>query len=120
MNTQTKKAGIARAVMTQLHASEEAIDTALSETAHLIETYVTSRRAIRVAASLGPDVHRHTLEAMLALRQAQERMSDAHTALRRVQDEVGLTPAAVVPINDKPEKDSDKQEGISSHLISAV
>jgi len=115
-----KKAGIARAVMTQLHASEEAIDTALSETAQLIETYVTSRRAIRMTASLGPDVHRHTLDAMLSLRQAQERMSEAHSALRRVQDEVGLTPAAVVPINDKPEKESDKQEGISSRLRTVV
>ncbi|MFT3997893.1 MAG: hypothetical protein QM667_10845 [Asticcacaulis sp.] len=115
-----KKIGIARAVMTQLHASEEAIDTALSETAQLIETYVTSRRAIRMAPSLGPDVHRHTLEAMLALRQAQEKMSDAHTALRRVQTEVGLPPAAVVPINDKPEKEDDGKSGVSDVLRTAV
>ncbi|MDC7682054.1 hypothetical protein PQU92_02135 [Asticcacaulis sp. BYS171W] len=106
-----KKLSVARALTTQLHASEEAIDTALAEAAHLIETYVTSRRAINMSAIIGPEVHKHTLEAMIALRDAQEHMSAAHAALRQLQTQIGLAPSAVVPINDKPEKDPEPTEG---------
>ncbi|ESQ78807.1 hypothetical protein [Asticcacaulis sp. YBE204] len=110
-----KKINVARALTAQLHASEEAIDTALTEAAHLIETYVTSRRAINMSAIIGADVHKHTLEAMIALRDAQEHMSAAHAALRQVQTQVGLSPSAVVPINDKPEKDD--KDGPTGRLV---
>jgi len=36
-----KTINVARAVMSQLHSTEEAIDTALGEAANLMETYVS-------------------------------------------------------------------------------
>jgi hypothetical protein len=101
-----KKISIAKALVSQLHSSEEAIDTALIESSHLIETYVTSRRAIGVSATIGSDVHRHTLEAMMALRLAQEHMTAAHKGLTELQADIGLRHVAIIPAGSKPEKDS--------------
>jgi len=97
-----KKISVAKGLTTQLHATEEAIDTALAEAAQLIETYVTARRAIRMSTIVGGDVHQHTLQAMLALNTAQQHMAAAHEGLVRVQQQIGLGATAVAPVIDKP------------------
>ncbi len=99
----TTKVNVAKALTHQLHVTEEAIDTALSEAAHLIETYVSSRRAIRQSAQIGGDAHENTLRAMLALNSAQQYMTAAHQALSRVQAQVGLTAQEIIPPFDKPD-----------------
>ncbi len=107
-----RKINVAKALATQLHTAEEAIDTALSEAAHLIETYVTSRRAIRMSTVISGDVHQSTLQAMLALNTAQRHMTDAHEGLKTVQSQVGLGGVMVVPPNDKPDpKHGDPNDG---------
>ena len=102
--TKEKKLNIAKALTVQLHATEEAIDTALTEAAQLIETYVTSRRAINASTVLGTETRLHTLEAMKALNLAQTHMSAAHSGLVDVQKQIGLGTIAIGPF-DKPEKD---------------
>jgi hypothetical protein len=97
-----KKTNIAKALASQLHVTEEAIDTALAEAANLIETYVTSRRAIHMSTIIGNDVHQNTLKAMMALNTAQQHMTAAHANLTLVQQQVGLGHVAVLPANDKP------------------
>jgi hypothetical protein len=97
-----KKINVAKALSVQLHATEEAIDTALAEAANLIETYVTSRRAIRMSTIIGNDVHKNTLKAMMALSTAQQHMTAAHANLSLVQEQVGLGGVAVLPADDKP------------------
>jgi hypothetical protein len=97
-----KKANVAKGLVTQLRATEEAIDTALTEAAHLIETYVTSRRAIRMSTVVSGDVHHNTLQAMLALSEAQKHMTAAHEGLVRVQHQIGLGAVAIVEPDDKP------------------
>ncbi len=97
-----KKINIAKALTSQLHATEEAIDTALAEAANLIETYVTSRRAIRMSTIIGNDVHQNTLKAMMALSTAQQHMTAAHANLTLVQEQVGLGNVAILPADDKP------------------
>ncbi|MDV6332825.1 hypothetical protein [Asticcacaulis sp. 201] len=103
-----KTINVAQALTAQLHVTEEAIDTALSEAAHLIEAYVASRRAIQVSTAITIDVHDHTLKAMTALNQAQHHMAAAHSSLTRVQKRVGLAPDAIIPPYDKPEDDKTK------------
>ncbi len=100
--TKEKKTNIAKALASQLHVTEEAIDTALSEAANLIETYVTSRRAIRMSTIIGNEVHQNTLKAMLALSTAQQHMTAAHANLTLVQEQVGLGHVAILPAEDKP------------------
>lgn len=101
-----KTINVAKALTVQLHAAEEAIDTALSEAAHLIETYVTSRRAVRVSATITGDVHENTLKAMLALSDAQQFMTKAHEGLNRVQKQLRIEADAIIPPYDKPSPDS--------------
>ncbi len=100
--TKEKKISVARALKAQLHAAEEAIDTALAEAAQLIETYVTSRRAVGKSTVMGTDVHQNTLQAMMLLNTAQQHMASAHQGLVRVSSEVGLPITAIDPTEDKP------------------
>ena len=97
-----KKTNIAKALASQLHVTEEAIDTALAEAANLIETYVMSRRAIHMSTIIGNDVHQNTLKAMMALSTAQQHMTAAHANLTLVQSQVGLGHVAILPAGDKP------------------
>ncbi|MGA9659137.1 MAG: hypothetical protein WBQ60_08570 [Asticcacaulis sp.] len=97
-----KKLSIAKGLSAQLHATEEAIDTAMAEAANLIETYVTSRRAIRMSTMIGNEVHQNTLKAMMALNSAQTYMTAAHENLTLVQTQVGLGAHAIMPATDKP------------------
>ncbi|CAL4867922.1 hypothetical protein MMA231_02195 [Asticcacaulis sp. MM231] len=97
-----RKISIAKALTAQLHATEEAIDTALAEAANLIEAYVTSRRTIRISTIVGNDVHYNTLQAMMSLSTAQRHMTAAHADLTKVQHQVGLGAVDIVPVDDKP------------------
>jgi len=115
-----KRLNVAKALTAQLHTTEEAIDTALSEAAHLIETYVTSRRAIRMSTVIANDVHANTLKAMKALNRAQQCMTAAHDGLIVVQGQVGLGAVAVVPPEDKPDpNDPPAPSGVAPELMAA-
>ena len=108
-----RKMNVAKALTAQLHATEEAIDTAMTEAAHLIETYVTSRRAINMSTIIANDVHQDTLKAMLALNTAQAHMTAAHAGLKVVQGQVGLGATMFGPV-DKPPNGNGDGNGISS------
>ena len=101
-----KTISVARAVQVQIHAVEEAIDSALGEAANLIETYVTSRRALQLAAARSVDVHENTLKAMQALNEAQAHMAEAHRGLSRIRRHIGVPSEAMIPAFDteKPEE----------------
>lgn len=88
---------VARALASQLHVTEEAIDSALSEAAHLIDAYVTARRAIRMSPVISGDVHENTLKAMMALSQAQQHLTAAHNGLSLIQNKIGLANAVITP-----------------------
>jgi len=94
---------VAKALKSQLHVTEEAIDTALSEAAHLIEAYVTSRRAIHMSTTVPGHVHENTLKAMMALNTAQQYMTAAHEGLEVIQKQLGIE-AIVDPYYTDPEK----------------
>lgn len=114
--TKEKRINVANALATQLKATEEAIDTALSEAAHLIETYVTSRRAIRMSTVVGGDVHQDTLQAMLALNTAQRHMSDAHLGLKDVQARMGLAAVMIGEPDDKGDPKPPHGGGVTPEL----
>jgi hypothetical protein len=101
---------VAKALASQLHVTEEAIDTALSEAAHLIDAYVTSRRAIRMSTIVPGEIHGNTLKAMMALNTAQQYMTAAHNELSRLQDRMGLDIAAHMPV-DQPTKPPETGTG---------
>lgn len=100
--TKEKKINVAKALTAQLHTAEEAIDTALSESANLIETCINSRRAVHISTVAGTDVHQNTLKAMTALAEAQTYMSAAHASLATIKENMGIS-AFIPPVFDKPE-----------------
>jgi hypothetical protein len=96
-----KTISVARAVQVQIRAAEEAIDTALGEAAHLMETYITSRRALELSPARSTEVNENTLKAMQALNEAQTYMAEAHRGLSRIRKHIGI-PAAMMPLYDTP------------------
>lgn len=106
-----KTASVARAVHAQLHTAEEAIDTALAEAANLLETYVTSRRALQMAAMTATDVHENTLKAMQALNEAQVYMTAAHKGLSRIEKRLAIPAHLGVNPYDKDEREPDRPQG---------
>ncbi len=111
---------IAKAITAQLHVTEEAIDTALGEAAHLIESYVSSRRALRQSAMIAGEAHENTLKAMLALNAAQHHMTAAHKSLSRVQAQIGLAADAIIPPFDKPKDPNDPGNGGISNALTGL
>ncbi|MBP2158167.1 MULTISPECIES: hypothetical protein [Asticcacaulis] len=107
-----KTVNVARAVQVQIRAAEEAIDTALGEAAHLMETYITSRRALELSPARSTEVNENTLKAMQALNEAQGYMAEAHRGLTRIRKHIGV-PAAMMPLDDSP-KDGDKPKDDTS------
>lgn len=104
-----KTINVAKAVQVQVHATEEAIDTAMSEAANLIETYVTSRRALQLSTSRATEVTENTLKAMQALNEAQQYMTAAHIGLSRIRKHIGV-PSAVMPNRDSPATQPERNE----------
>lgn len=109
-----KTINVAKAVQVQIHATEEAIDTALGEAANLMEAYITSRRALRLSAMSSTDVHDNTLKAMQALNEAQRYMTAAHKGLSRIQKHIGIDPALMIPPYDK---EDDKKKTSTSRVV---
>ncbi|WP_157138899.1 hypothetical protein [Asticcacaulis biprosthecium] len=97
------RVSVARSVTSQLHIAEEAIDSALTEAATLLENCITSRRTLRISTLVGTKVNDSTIKAMQALQDAQAHMADAHRELTRIQKQFRLEPAAHVPPYD-PDK----------------
>lgn len=108
--SKARKINVAKALTSQLHATEEAIDTALSQAANLVETYITSRRAVHVSTITGNNVHQSTLKAMMALAEAQKHMSEAHAELSVIGGNIGLDISAVLPGFDKPDARASRHE----------
>ncbi|ESQ77675.1 hypothetical protein [Asticcacaulis sp. AC402] len=107
---------VAKAVTSQLHVTEEAIDSALAEAAHLLETCISSRRAIRMSTLLTTEVNDSTIEAMKALHTAQTHMAQAHRTLTKIQDQLGLDDTLMPPPFDKPPEDPPKEGVTQSRL----
>jgi len=115
-----RKINVAKALAVQLHATEEAIETALAEAAHLIEAYVNSRRAIRLSTVAVNEVYHNTLKAMQALNAAQARMTSAHHALAGLQVRIGLDDTMVTPVDDKPLPGKTGDNGVTPHAPAAA
>ena len=94
------RVSVARTVTSQLHIAEEAIDSALTEAAALLESCITARRTLRISTLVTTKVNDSTLRAMQALQDAQAHMADAHRELSVIQKQFRLEPSAHVPPYD--------------------
>jgi hypothetical protein len=93
---------ISEAVAARLHAAEAAIDTALTETAHLAALLPAARTAAYLSAVSGQKAFDGAAASIGALAEARSHIVDTHNALAALARRMGLDTVAV-GILDKPE-----------------
>ena len=93
---------ITEAVAARLHAAEAAIDTALTETAHLAALLPAARTGAYLSAVTGQKAFDGAAASIGALAEARSHIVDTHNALAALARRMGLDTVAV-GILDKPE-----------------
>lgn len=100
MSKQRKE--VAVQVTRSLYASEDAIDSALTQVAKFVAQLPAARQEARFAACVGQDAIAQAISAMTALNDAREAMVKAHEALAVVRDQFNISPVAFGSHPDKP------------------
>ena len=98
----SKRLNIAKALASQLHVAEEAVDTAMQESANLVEACISSRRAVGVSTVVGTDVHKHVLLAMAKMNEAQSDLKLAHQSLSEIGESLGMPITVAFPLPKDP------------------
>lgn len=96
------RATISEAVATRLHATETAIDAALSEAAQLAALLPVARSDAYLSAVAGQRAFDGAAASISALALARSHMVDTHNVLAALARKMGLD-AVAVGILDKPE-----------------
>jgi hypothetical protein len=96
---------IAVQVTRSLHASEDAIDTALAQVAKFVAEMPAARMEARFAAAVGQDALAQAIAALTALSEAREAMVKAHDALADVRDEFHIGPVGYGVDPNKPRRE---------------
>jgi len=86
---------LAHQVADDLHAAEDAIDTAIAMAAKLAGTMTAARRDANVSAVVGQDVFDGMTETFASLNAARRSIVQTHHGLVVVKDQVGLRTVAV-------------------------
>lgn len=86
----TDKVFVAQGVANRLHATEKAIDTAVSETAQLMAAMMSARGELNFAAEVADEATSKVAEAMHVLVQARRAVVAAHQDLAEVQLRIGV------------------------------
>ena len=93
---------IAVQVAKSLHASEHAIDAALTQVANFVAQMPAARQEAKFAAAVGQDALAKAITALTALNAAREAMVQAHEALAEVRDQFHI-PMNFGGLGDKPD-----------------
>lgn len=110
---------IAIQVAKSLHASENAIDAALTQVANFVAQMPAARQEAKFAACVGQDAMAQAVAALTALNNAREAMVKAHDALADVRDNFGI-PMGFGSLGDKPDyppKEARLRPGASLTLV---
>ena len=93
---------VALQVAKSLHASEDAIDAALTQVATFVAQMPAARQEAKFAACVGQDAMAQAVAALTALNAAREAMVKAHDALAEVRDQFHI-PMNFGSVPNKPE-----------------
>jgi hypothetical protein len=113
MSKQRKE--IAIQVARSLYASEDAIDTALTQVATFVAHMPSARHDAKFAACVGQDAMAQAVAALTALNSAREAMVKAHEALAVVRDQFNI-PMGFGVTPDKPSYPEKEERGAASPL----
>jgi hypothetical protein len=93
---------VAATVAAQLHATERAIDEALTATAGFVGFMPVARMNARLSAVVGQQALDRAMEALARLTEARRAMVEAHNALAEVHGQIGLGPVNFGALGEKP------------------
>lgn len=93
---------VAVQVTRSLYATEDAIDSALTQVAKFVAELPTARQEAKFAACVGQDAIAQAITAMTALNNAREAMIRAHEALAEVRDQFHIGPTNFGSVPNKP------------------
>lgn len=109
---------VAIQVAQSLHASESAIDAALTQVATFVAQMPVARQDAKFAACVGQDAMAQAVAALTALSNAREAMVKAHDALAEVRDQFGIPMGfGAFGKPDYPPKEARLNTGASLTLV---
>jgi len=94
------KAIVAQRVANQLATTENAVDSAIRETAQLLNGLLDARVELKTSAVFGDDATRKVTDAIAALATARQSVIDAHNELSELKLRAGIRTKLVA--GDKP------------------
>lgn len=97
------KAQVIASVAGDLHASEEALDQAITRATVLVQSMIGSRATLNISACAGAEAQSKALEAIAALGQARDALIACHEQLAKDHRRLGYGVFAG-PWQDKPEE----------------
>jgi hypothetical protein len=83
------KAQVIASVAGDLHASEKALDEAITRATTLVQSMIGSREALNISAVVGADSQARALEAIANLGAARQALIDCHAELAKDHRRLG-------------------------------
>ena len=112
------KAQVIASVAGDLHASEKALDEAITRATTLVQSMIGSREALNVSAVVGADSQARALEAIASLGAARQALIACHAELAKDHRRLGYGVYAADPMEKYPE--GQRPKVIGEHHLRAV
>lgn len=106
------KVEVVKSVAAKLFAAEDAVDAAMVSNTQLLESIISGRRELGVAATTAELAQTRVAEAIAALSEARRAVMAAHAGLKNVQHRLGVDDNEFGPM-DKPEEDDNKKPTVN-------
>lgn len=111
------KVEVVKSVAAKLFAAEDAVDAAMVSNTQLLESIISGRRELGVAATTAELAQTRVAEAIAALSEARRAVMAAHAGLKNVQTRLGVDDNEFGPM-DKPEEDENKKPTVNLRVAS--
>ncbi len=109
------KSEVIGSVATDLHATEKAIDTAITQATTLVQSMIGARTALQLSPVSGAGSQAKAMESIAALSTAREAIVACHAELQKDHRRMGWGVYAVGPVN-KPDDWETPMGGPRGHL----
>ena len=106
---------VVASVAGDLHATEHAIDAAITQATTLVQSFIGARAALSLSPVAGAASQTKAMEAIAALATARESIVACHAELQKDHRRVGFGSYRVGPVN-KPDDWLEPQNRKADHL----
>ena len=99
-----------------LHATEQAVDAAITQATALVQSMIGARAALSISPVSGAGSQAKAIEAIMALSTAREAVVACHAELQKDHRRLGYGTYAVGPLNKPDEWDNRPMTHKGDHL----